>query len=130
MIVGGRQFDWTRQQVQAALRNVEPESPRKHVVEVGDKQFPPKQALAVVTGWERQSFTTLEAQRVLSKLGFPCHLAGTRYSRETAFVDPDAVRASGTAAARLDAVEAALSTAQEALASLRRRVSDLERDSS
>ena len=126
MIVGGRLFEWTRQQVQVAMRLVDPEQPRKHVVEIGDKQFPPKQVLAVVTGWERQSFTTLEAQRVLSKLGFPCHPVGTRYSRETAFVDPEQSRERISDRERLAVVEAALATAQEAIASLRSRVAVLE----
>ncbi len=126
MIVGGREFEWTRQQVKDAMRRVDPEQPRKHVVEVGDKQFPPKQVLAVVTGWERQSYTTLEAQRVLSKLGFPCHPAGTRYSRETGFVDPDTPREPRSDRERLAAIESALATAQEAIASLRNRVAALE----
>ncbi len=126
MIVGGRPFDWTRHQVQEAMRRVAPEQPMKHVVEIGDKQFPPKQVLALVTGWERQSYTTLEAQRVLSKLGFPCHPVGTRYSRETAFVDPDEPHEQMSDRERLTAVEAALATAQEAIASLRIRVAALE----
>lgn len=126
MIVGGRKFEWTREQVKDAMRRVPPEQPRKHVVEIGDKQFPPKQVLAVVTGWERQSYTTLEAQRVLSKLGFPCHPAGTRYSRETAFVDPETPRELQPDRERLAAIESALATAQEAIASLRNRVAALE----
>lgn len=32
-------------------------------------KYPPKQVLAVVTGWERTSYTTMEAQRVLGKIG-------------------------------------------------------------
>ena len=126
MIVGGREFEWTREQVKDAMRRVPPEQPRKHVVEIGDKQFPPKQVLAVVTGWERQSYTTLEAQRVLSKLGFPCHPAGSRYSRETAFVDPETPREMQSDRERLAAIESALATAQEAIAGLRNRVAALE----
>ena len=80
MIVGGRDFHWSREQVKAAMSGVEPEEIRRNVVEIGDQQFPPKQVLTVVTGWERQSFTTHEAQRVLSKLGFPCRPPGVRYT--------------------------------------------------
>ena len=127
MIVGGREFGWTREQVQTAMLEVEPEPLRKHLVEIRDKQFPPKQVMATVTGWERQSFTTLEAQRVLSKLGFPCHPVGTRYSRETAFIDPERHCEPRSDRARLADVESALSTAQEAIANLRRRVAALEK---
>lgn len=108
------------------MRGVDPEPARKHLVEIGSAQFPPKQVLATVTGWERQSFTTLEAQRVLSKLGFPCHPVGTRYSRETAFKDPERAEQATSQEERLAALEAALSTAHEAIASLRTRVAKLE----
>ncbi|MFJ9785194.1 hypothetical protein ACIRSS_36875 [Amycolatopsis sp. NPDC101161] len=58
------------------MRNVDPETIREHLVEIGRTVFPPKQVLAVVTGWERTSFTTMEAQRVLTKVGFVCRRAG------------------------------------------------------
>lgn len=59
------------------MQDEPPEEIRKYVVEVNGTVFPPKQVLAHVTGWERQSFTTMEAQRVLNKLGFTCREAGT-----------------------------------------------------
>lgn len=70
MRVGGRDFNLTRQEVEACMEDTEPESIQKHAVEVNDRLFPPKQVISQVTGWERTSFTTLEAQRVLARLGF------------------------------------------------------------
>jgi hypothetical protein len=126
MIVGGREFGWSREDVKRTMRGVEPESIREHVVEVLDEQYPPKQVLATVTGWERQTFTTMEAQRVLTKLGFPCHRAGVRYSRDTAWVDVEQRQPGTSDEQRITALEAALATAQEAIASLRRRMEFLE----
>lgn len=54
------------------MRNVEPEPIREHFVVIGEKPFAPKQALAQVTGWDRQTFTTMEAIRVLTRIGFTC----------------------------------------------------------
>ncbi len=72
MKVGGRDFDLTKQQVEVRMEGAEPESIQKHAVEIDGQLFPPKQVLSQVTGWERTSFTTMEAQRVLTRLGFVC----------------------------------------------------------
>ena len=71
-VVGGREFDLTKDDVIRRMRNVEPEPVREHFVVIGEKPFPPKQALAQVTGWDRQTFTTMEAIRVLTRIGFTC----------------------------------------------------------
>ena len=76
-IVGGRPLELTAEQVIQAMAGVHPEPFREHIVQLRETVFPPKQVLAVVTGWDRLSFTTMEAQRVLSKLGFVCQRAGT-----------------------------------------------------
>lgn len=75
--------------------------------------------LATVTGWDRQSFTTMEANRVLARLGFHCCRVGHR---------PDGVGQDALSPAdrRLSAVEAALAVAQEAIAGLANRVAQLE----
>jgi hypothetical protein len=72
MKVGGRDFDFTKQQVEARMKGEEPELIQKHMVEVDGQMFPPKQVLGHVTGWARTSFTTMEAQRVLTRIGFDC----------------------------------------------------------
>ena len=71
-VVGGREFDLTKDEVIRRMRNVEPEPIREHFVVIGEKPFAPKQALAQVTGWDRQTFTTMEAIRVLTRIGFTC----------------------------------------------------------
>lgn len=119
MIVGGRELDLTARQVLDKMRNVEPEPIRDHLVEILDTEFPPKQVLATVTGWDRQSFTTMEANRVLARLGFHCcrvrHRPGGVGQDDLSPVDR-----------RLSAVEAALAVAQEAIAGLANRVAKLE----
>lgn len=72
MKVGGRDFNLTKEQVETRMKGVDPELIQKHVVEVNGQLYPPKQVLGQVTGWERASFTTLEAQRVLTRIGFVC----------------------------------------------------------
>ncbi len=78
MIVGGRELDLSMDEVLTKMRNVRPEPIREHLVEIADIEFPPKQVLATVTGWDRQSFTTMEANRVLTRLGFKCSRIGHR----------------------------------------------------
>ncbi len=119
MIVGGRELDLTAKQVVDKMRNVEPEPIRDHLVEIVNTEFPPKQVLATVTGWDRQSFTTMEANRVLARLGFHCCRIGHRPDG----VDQDDLSPSDR---RLSAVEAALAVAQEAIAGLANRVAQLE----
>lgn len=133
MKVGGRDFDMTNGEVVQRMREEEPEVIRKHYVMVGGEAYPPKQVLAHVTGWERTSFTTMEAQRVLAKIGIT--------SRETAYVHypleklpraADSAGNSGPVAApedRVAALEAAITTAQEAIAGLAARVRLLEQAS-
>jgi hypothetical protein len=50
-VVGGRDLDLTADEVISGLRGVAPETIREHFVVIDDKPFPPKQALAQVTGW-------------------------------------------------------------------------------
>jgi hypothetical protein len=85
-VVGGRQLDLAADDVIRSMRGVEPETIREHFVVIGSILFPPKQALAQVTGWDRQTFTTMEATRVLSRLGFACQRAGQRADGRQAWV--------------------------------------------
>lgn len=127
MKVGGRDFNWSKQDVENAMRGQDPELIQKYVVEVGGTVFPPKQVLAHVTGWERQSFTTMEAQRVLNRLGFVCREAGVLDDGRPGWsrVATDDAGEAGLLE-RVRAVEAALATAQEAIAGLAARVRSLE----
>jgi hypothetical protein len=121
-IVGGRELDLTKDEIVRKMRNVRPEPIRKHVIEISGTEFPPKQVLEQVTGWDRRSYTTMEANRVLARLGLPSRRAapGPGGHEDLGMGIP------ATIDRRLSAVEAALSVAQEAIAALRDRVSKLE----
>ncbi|MGQ0826304.1 MAG: hypothetical protein ACT4OX_14945 [Actinomycetota bacterium] len=126
--VGGRDLDLTREQVVAKLKGVSPEPIREHFVSVGDRKFPPKQILAVVTGWERQTYTTFEAQRVLLRLGFDCRRVGEGGdgSRPPAGAAVGSDEPERELSARLALAEAQLATAQVAIAGLSARLERLE----
>lgn len=121
-IVGGRELDLTKDEVVRRMRDVRPELVRKHVIEISGTEFPPKQVLEQVTGWDRRSYTTMEANRVLTRLGLPSRRAADEPGSHEELGKDIPV----TFARRLSAVEAALSVAQEAIAALRDRVSKLE----
>jgi hypothetical protein len=107
------------------MRNVDAETIREHLVEIGPTVFPPKQVLAVVTGWERTSFTTMEAQRVLTKVGFVCRRAGQETDGRASWLLQTETESSLDE--RVASLEAALTVANEAIAGLSARVAELER---
>ena len=121
--VGGRAREITKDEVIRKMRGVEPEPVREHLVEVAGTAYPPKQVLDTVTNWDRRSFTSLEAVRVLTRVGF--------VSRRTSEEDSAPVRGTARNEAagierRLAELEAALAVAQEAIARLANRVTTLE----
>lgn len=118
MKVGGREFNHDRADVERAMRGAKPEEIRKYLVEVNGEAYPPKQVLARATGWERQSFTTMEAQRVLNKLGFCC--------REAVTPGPPGTPRADVMEERIEALDAALATAQAAIAGLDARLRSVE----
>lgn len=84
-----------------------------------------------VTGWPRQSFTTMEAQRVLNKIGLVCRVAGTTPEGRLACVHTTGVelaeaRVDQSDTDRIAALEAEVATAQEAIAGLAARACALE----
>jgi hypothetical protein len=83
MIVGGRVLDVSMDEVLTKMHDIRPEPIRKHLVEISNVEFPPKQVLAIVAGWDRQSFTTMEANRVLTRLGFKCSTIGNQPTVQT-----------------------------------------------
>lgn len=126
--VGGEEYDLTRERVISAMRGVPSEPIQKHVVEIDGTVFPPKQAFATVTGRARTTFTTMEAQRVLRRLGFVCREAGQRDDGAAAWVSAgdDGEEATGVVVDRLGSVEATLATLEAAIAGLHARVKALE----
>ncbi|TVZ02301.1 hypothetical protein EAS64_26155 [Trebonia kvetii] len=131
--VGGRPFDFSREEIERRMRGIQSEPIREHLVEVLGTVYPPKQVLATITGWDRTSFTTMEAQRVLSRVGFVCRRAGTVGGGRRAWVVDQASDGRVEAIAepevpdtRLTRLETQLAVAQEAIASLAARVQKLE----
>jgi 5-methylcytosine-specific restriction protein B len=72
-VIGGKNFDISRQDVEKALKSLQPEPLKgraKYYIEYNGRRYPIKQVLAVVTGLPRVGFTAADAYRVLTKLGF------------------------------------------------------------
>jgi hypothetical protein len=116
--VGGENHDITPEDVVRAVKRLEAEPIREHLVEVADGAYPPKQVFAAVTGRERQSFTTMEAERILRRLGFVCRRASSAACEATA----DPVRSGNLP----DELKSMLLTMQSAIAGLELRVRTLE----
>lgn len=70
MTIMGRAFDLDPQGVERALEGELPEPIHEHFVVISGRRWPPKQVLALVTGLDRADFTTHQARRALTRLGF------------------------------------------------------------
>jgi hypothetical protein len=81
--IAGADFDLTAGEVERAVRRLEPEPIREHVVVVGGRRYPPKQVLAELTGLDRADFTTHQARSVLRRLGFGVHRRGAASGGQT-----------------------------------------------
>jgi len=68
--VNGESYELRRQQVEEAMKGVEPERIRQHVVEVDGRHFPIKQVLEVVLHLDRLDFNTQQARSILRRLAF------------------------------------------------------------
>jgi hypothetical protein len=115
------------------MRGVHPEPIREHLVEMLSTVYSPKQVLATVRWWDRTSFTTMEAQRVLARAGFVCRRASADDEGRRGWVlePPTGEDAEFTAdteapSAQLARMEMTLTVAQEAIVSLIGRVERLE----
>ncbi len=71
--VAGRQLELDTGIVEAALEGVDPEPVKEHYVVVRGLRFPPKQALALVSGLDRADFTSHQARAILRRVGFGVH---------------------------------------------------------
>lgn len=129
-VIGGEVYELDRQRVERTMKKVHPESIQKHLVELLGTVYPPKQVLAAVTGRSRISFTSQEALRVLTKLGFVCREGGQgtddALAQKSIQVDEPVMSSSSALMNRLVALESALTTAHLAIAELRHRVEALE----
>ena len=74
-VLNGERLSFSRFQVLEAVKNQVPRRIDKYKVEIDGVDFPPKQVLELLSGIEPIKFTTMDAQRVLKKLGFPSQVA-------------------------------------------------------
>ena len=70
MTVSGHRYDFDAQGVEEALRGELPEPIQEHFVVINGRRWPPKQVLALITGLDRADFTTHQARRAMTRLGF------------------------------------------------------------
>jgi hypothetical protein len=77
MTVSGHRYELDPHGVQTALEGVLPEPIHEHYVVINGRRWPPKQVLALVTGLDRADFTTHQARRALTRLGFPAARAAS-----------------------------------------------------
>jgi hypothetical protein len=96
--VSGHRYELDPHGVQGALEGVLPEPIHEHYVVINGRRWPPKQVLALVTGLDRADFTTHQARRALTRLGFPAARAAR--SREHHASADQATGASGPASGR------------------------------
>ncbi len=68
--ISRHRFDLDAEGVDRAVANVLPDPIADHFVVVGGRRYPPKQVIGIVTGLDRADFTTHQARRVLTRLGF------------------------------------------------------------
>lgn len=83
MTVSGHQYSLDPRRVEVALSGELPEPIHEHFVVINGRRWPPKQVLAVVTGLDRADFTTHQARRALTRLGFPAGRAASSSRRHT-----------------------------------------------
>src|SRR5579864_2011521 len=100
MTVAGHQYDLNPQAVEEAVHGALPEPIQEHFVVINGRRWPPKQVLALVTGLDRADFTTHQARRALTRLGFPAARAAS--SREHRMRAVQAAGPSGSAAGEPD----------------------------
>jgi hypothetical protein len=87
--------------VEAALEGELPEPIQEHFVVINGRRWPPKQVLAVVTGLDRADFTTHQARRAMTRLGFTA--ARARSSGAQCVRPAEELSSSGSAADKSDA---------------------------
>jgi hypothetical protein len=66
----GKEFELSRVDVEERLKHIQPKAITKYQVRINGIEYPPKQALAVAIGKPVIGFTTMDATRILGKLGF------------------------------------------------------------
>ena len=109
MTVSGRQYNLEPRPVEAALQEALPEPIHEHFVVINGRRWPPKQVLALVTGLDRADFTTHQARRALTRLGFTAGRAvasRARHPQAFSAATPLSSDASGTGRPAMPVAEA------------------------
>ena len=68
--IAGKTYSITADDIMSEMKDKEPEAIRNYYVEIGNKKFPIKQVLSETLGLVKIGFTSMDAYRVLMKLGF------------------------------------------------------------
>lgn len=66
----GKELNLTPEDIVAKLQGIEPEGSSQYHITVHGKSYPVKQVLSLVTGMPNIAFTTADAYRILTKLGY------------------------------------------------------------
>jgi hypothetical protein len=69
--IAKQRFELRPDRIERTLRQTLPEPITSHYVVICKRRYPPKQAISLVTGLDRADFTTHQARRILTGLGFP-----------------------------------------------------------
>jgi hypothetical protein len=125
-VIGGRELELTQSMVISAMNDQEQELIRECFVELPGGWFPPKQVLAAVTSWDRGSFTTHEAIRVLTRLGLACRRMDEVHSNVQPSQKISAESREESVDDRLSDISSSVKVLQAALAGLSDRVRALE----
>jgi hypothetical protein len=96
MTVSGHQYSLDPRSVELALGEELPEPIHEHFVVINGRRWPPKQVLALVTGLDRADFTTHQARRALTRLGFPAGRATSSSSRHPTAATPQPTTSSAS----------------------------------
>lgn len=74
-VIAGFSFDLVKPEVEAAMRDIKPESIEGESVTIGRRVYPVKQVGEVITRQDRRDFSAKEVVRALTRIGFTCHPA-------------------------------------------------------
>jgi hypothetical protein len=74
--LGGKDYRLSKADIEHKMRNIPPKPLGKYRVQVNGIDYPPKQVIAESLGKSLVTFTTMDAARILSSIGFEVRRAG------------------------------------------------------
>jgi len=69
-ILRGNTYRSSKGEIERLSKNVEPDPVRKYYIDVGDRRYPIKQPIQLITGLPRIAYTTMDAYGILRRYGF------------------------------------------------------------